>query len=51
MQEELGWSRNYPHLMEPEGSLACSQEATTDPYPEPDESKTHVNVPCLNYTF
>jgi hypothetical protein len=24
--------------MEPEGSLLCSQEPTTGPYPEPDES-------------
>jgi hypothetical protein len=24
--------------MEPEGSLQCSQQPATDPYPEPDES-------------
>jgi len=24
--------------MEPEGSLLCSQEPATDPYPQPDES-------------
>jgi hypothetical protein len=27
--------------MEPEGSLLCSQEPNTSPYPEPDESIPH----------
>jgi hypothetical protein len=27
--------------MEPEGSLSCSQEPTTCPYPEPNESNPH----------
>jgi hypothetical protein len=38
--------------MEPEGSLPCSQEATSGPYPEPDRSspyhpilfKIHFNI-------
>jgi hypothetical protein len=28
--------------MEPEGSLACSQESATDPYPEPEESSPQL---------
>jgi uncharacterized Zn-finger protein len=29
-------SNNPPVFMEPEGSLTCSQDPTTGPYPEPD---------------
>jgi hypothetical protein len=27
--------------MEPEGSLLCSQEPSTDPYPKPDQSSPY----------
>jgi hypothetical protein len=30
--------------MEPEGSLLCSQEPSTGPYPEPDESNPILSL-------
>jgi hypothetical protein len=33
--------------MEPEGSLPCSQEPSTDPYPEPDQSSPYYPILSL----
>jgi hypothetical protein len=37
--------------MEPEGSLLCSQETSTGPYSEPDQSNPHHPIRFLNITF
>jgi hypothetical protein len=34
--------------MEPEGSLACSQEPSTGPYPEPDRSSPYHPILSLS---
>jgi hypothetical protein len=35
------YSRTSQHFMEPEGSLSCSQEPSTGPYPEPEQSNPY----------
>jgi hypothetical protein len=35
-QQLLTHPRNSQHFVEPEGSLLCSQEPATGPYPESD---------------
>jgi hypothetical protein len=39
--------RTSQHLMEPEGSLPCSQEPSTGPYPEPDQFNQYYSVVSL----
>jgi hypothetical protein len=36
------YSRNTQNSMELEDSLPCSQEPSTDPYPKPDRSSSHI---------
>jgi hypothetical protein len=40
-------SRTSHHSMEPEGSLPCSKEPSTDPHPEPDRSSPYHPIPSL----
>jgi hypothetical protein len=40
------YSRTFQHFMKPEGSLPCSQESSTGPYPEPDQSNPYHPILC-----
>jgi len=37
-------SKKFPDFMDPEGSLPCSQEPATGPYPKPDGSSPHLST-------
>jgi hypothetical protein len=37
--------------MEPEGSLSCLQDLSTDPYPEPDQSKPYHSIVFLSKIY
>jgi hypothetical protein len=39
--QSLSYSRISQHFMEPEGSLPYSQQSSTGPYPEPDQSSPY----------
>jgi hypothetical protein len=45
------YSRISQHFMEPEGSLQCSQEPSTGPYPERDRSSPYHPVISLSDPF
>jgi hypothetical protein len=38
------YSRTSQHFMEPEGSLSCSQEPSSGPYTEPDQSNPYHHI-------
>jgi hypothetical protein len=40
-----------PPITEDYGSLPCSQQSTTGPYPEPDESSPHIPTLFLQDPF
>jgi hypothetical protein len=44
-------SRTSQHFMEPEGSLPCSQEPSTGPYPQPYQSNPHHAILSLKIHF
>jgi hypothetical protein len=37
------------HFMKPEGSLPCSQQPSSGPYPEPDQSSSYHPIVCQKY--
>lgn len=37
-------SQKFPHFTDPEGSVSHSQQPTTAPYPQPDESNVHLHI-------
>jgi hypothetical protein len=45
----FGHSIVSQHFMEPEGSTPNSQELSTCPYPEPDQSSPHHPIPPLQH--
>jgi hypothetical protein len=41
------YSRTSQHFMEPEGSIPCSQQPSTGPYPQPDQSNPYHSILSL----
>jgi hypothetical protein len=42
------YSRTSQHFIEPQGSLPCSQEPSTGPYPVPDQSNSYLPIHFLS---
>jgi hypothetical protein len=45
------YSKISQHFMEPEGSMPCSQEPSSVPYPEPDQSNPYHPILSLDDPF
>jgi hypothetical protein len=45
------YSRTSQNFMEPEGSLPCSQEPSTGPYPESDQSNPYHTILSLQTAY
>jgi hypothetical protein len=44
MRQSLRHSKIFQQFMEPEVSLLCSQELSTGPYPQPDQSSPYYHI-------
>jgi hypothetical protein len=44
-------SRTFQNFIEPEGSLLCSQEPSTGPYPKPDRSSPYNPIRSLSKIY
>jgi hypothetical protein len=45
------YSRTSQHFMEPEGSLPCSEQPSTGPYPEPDQLSPYHPIIILSTPY
>lgn len=56
MEQNRSWETDklvekFPAFLEPENLLLCSQELTSEPYPNSDESSQHSNIKSLLEPF
>jgi hypothetical protein len=45
--EAANCAATFQHFMKPDGSLPCSQQPSTGPYPEPDQFNPYHPIPSL----